>query len=53
MHGAIGTMSLIDANLTDGGIKIDQATQKGSVYDVIRLVTQKKGGDAVQTFSRI
>ncbi len=45
-------MSIAAANLTDG-IRVDQATQKGSVYDVIRLVTKKKGGDTIQTFSRI
>ena len=32
-------MSITAANLTDG-IRVDQATQKGSVYDVIHLVTQ-------------
>ncbi|KAL3143130.1 hypothetical protein ABBQ38_003399 [Trebouxia sp. C0009 RCD-2024] len=45
-------MSITAAKLTDG-IRVDRATQKGSVYDVIRLVTKKKGGDTVQTFSRI
>ena len=32
-------MSITAANLTDG-IRVDQATQKGGVYDVIQLVTQ-------------
>lgn len=32
-------MSITAANLTDG-IRVDQATKQGSVYDVIQLVTQ-------------
>ena len=40
------------ANLTDG-IRVDQAAQKGSVYDVISLVTNKTNTHVTQTFSRI
>lgn len=48
------TMTVCASGLTlSKGIKVDQATQKGSVYDVIRFVTKKKGCHAVQTFSRI
>ncbi len=45
-------MSLSAVNLTKG-IRVDQATQKGSVNDVIALVTGKKGSYATQVFSRI
>ena len=45
-------MSITTANLTDG-IRVDQATQKGSVYDVVALVTGKKGSYAIQAFSRV
>ena len=45
-------MSITAVNLTDG-IRVDQATQKGSVNDVIALVTGKKGSYAIQAFSRI
>lgn len=45
-------MSITAANLTDG-IRVDQATQKGSVYDVISVVTRKRGASIVQMFSRI
>ena len=39
-------------NLRDS-IRVDTATQKGSVYDVISVVTQRKGSYTVQVFSRI
>ena len=39
-------------NLTNG-IRVDQATQKGSVNKVIALVTGKKGSYAIQLFLRI
>ena len=45
-------MSITAANLTDG-IRVDQATQKWSVNDVIAMVTGKKGSYAIQAFSRI
>ena len=45
-------MSITGANLTDG-IRVDQATQKGSVYDVISVVTQKGNTHVTQTFSRV
>ncbi|KAL3158971.1 hypothetical protein ABBQ32_011369 [Trebouxia sp. C0010 RCD-2024] len=45
-------MSITAVNLTDG-IRVDQATQKGSVNDVIALVTGKKGSYATQVLSRI
>ncbi|DBA87362.1 TPA: hypothetical protein ACH3X1_004409 [Trebouxia sp. C0004] len=32
---------------------VDQATQKGSVYDVISMVTQKTNTHVTQTFARI
>ena len=41
MSGTTVTMSITAANLTDG-IRVDQATQKGSVYDVIQVVTGGK-----------
>lgn len=45
-------MTSIGATLTRG-IRVDKATQKGSVNDVIALVTGKKGSYATQVFSRI
>ena len=45
-------MSLTAANLTDG-IRVDQATQKGSVYDVIHIVIDKPGNYASQAWARI
>ena len=45
-------MSITAVNLTDG-IRVDQATHKGSVNDVIALVTGKKGSYVTQVFSRI
>ena len=45
-------MSIIATNLTDG-IRVDQATQKGSVYDVISVVTKSANTHVTQTFSRI
>lgn len=33
------SMNITAANLT-AGIRVDKATQKGSVYDVIQLVTK-------------
>ena len=44
-------MSITAANLTDG-IRVDQATQKGSVYDVIQLVTKATPSYAVRILSR-
>lgn len=35
------------------GIRVDKATQKGSINDVIALVTGKKGSYAIHVFSRI
>ena len=46
------TMSITAANLTDG-IRVDRATKKGSVNDVIAVITGKKGSYATQVFSRI
>ena len=45
-------MSITAANLIDG-IRVDRATQKGSVYDVVSVVTQKDNTHATQTFGRI
>ena len=45
-------MSITAANLTDG-IRVDQATQKGSVYDVIHLVCNKPGNYANQVLARV
>ena len=45
-------MSITAANLTDG-IRVDQATQKGSVYDVIKVVTKATSAYAVRILSRI
>ena len=45
-------MSITAANLTDG-IRVDQATQKGSVYDVVSVVTHKDNTHVTQTFSCI
>lgn len=45
-------MSITAVNLADG-IRVDQATQKGSINDVVALVTGKKGSYAIQVFSRI
>ena len=52
MYGTTDTMSITAANLTDG-IRVDQATQKGSVYDVIRVVTKANSAYAVRILSRI
>ena len=40
------------ANLIDG-IRVDQATQKGSVYDVIHLVCNKPSNYASQVLARV
>ena len=45
-------MSITAANLTDG-IRVDQATQQGSVYDVIHLVCNKPGNYASQVLARV
>ncbi len=45
-------MSITAANLTNG-IRVDQATQKGSVYDVVSVVTHKDNTHVTQTFSCI
>ena len=45
-------MSITAANLTDG-IRVDQTTQKGSVYDVIKVVTKATSAYAVRILSRI
>ncbi len=45
-------MSIAAVNLTDG-IRVDQATQNGSIYDVISVVTQKDNTHVTQTFARI
>ena len=45
-------MSITAANLTDG-IRVDRATQKGSIYDVISVVTQTDNTHVTQTFARI
>ena len=42
-------MSVTAANLTDG-IRVDKATQKGSVYDVIRFVTRETMGMSSRRF---
>ena len=44
-------MKLAETSLT--GIRVDRATQKGSINDVIALVTGKKGSYAIQVFLRI
>ena len=45
-------MSITAVNLTDG-IRVDRATQKGSIYDVISVVTQKDNTHVTQTLARI
>lgn len=45
-------MRITGANLTDG-IKVDQATQKGSVNDVIALVQSTKTRNAWQSMRRL
>ena len=45
-------MSITAANLTDG-IRVDQGTQKGSVYDVTRVVTGNDHRYCARIFSRI
>ena len=45
-------MSITAANLTDG-IRVDRATQKGSVYDVISMVTQRDNTHVTQALARI
>ena len=45
-------MNITAVNFTDG-IRVDQATQKGSIYDVISVVTQKDNTHVTQTFARI
>ncbi|KAL3157824.1 hypothetical protein ABBQ32_012246 [Trebouxia sp. C0010 RCD-2024] len=45
-------MSIIAVNIADG-IRVDQATQKGSVHDVVHLICQKPGNYASQTFLRL
>ena len=45
-------MSVATTDLTKG-IRVDQATQKGSVNDVIARIAGKKGSYAIQVFSRI
>ncbi|KAL0036851.1 hypothetical protein WJX77_002274 [Trebouxia sp. C0004] len=42
----MSTMSITAANLADG-IRVDQVTQKGSVYDVISVVTKATSAYAV------
>ena len=39
-------MSITAANLSDG-IRVDRATQKGSIYDVISVVTKATSAYAV------
>ena len=45
-------MSITAANLTDG-IRVDQATQKGSVYDVIQAVTRANATYSTRILARI
>ena len=45
-------MSVAAVNLTDG-IMVDQATQKGSVYDVIHVVTDGNPAYSARVLSRI
>ena len=45
-------MSVSAANLTDG-IRVDQATQKGSVYDLVHIICHKLGDYASQSFARL
>ena len=45
-------MSITAANLTDG-IRVDQATQKGSVYDVINVVTGGKAAYSARVLARL
>ena len=42
----------VAADLTKG-IRVDQATQKGSVYDVVHIICNRPGNYASQTFSRL
>ena len=45
-------MSITAADLTQG-IRVDQATQKGSVYDVIQLVTQGNPSYSARVLARV
>ena len=51
LSAVLGTSSKHE-HLTDG-IRVDQATQKGFVYDVIHLICRKPGNYASQNFSRL
>ncbi len=42
----------ITANDVTNGIRVEQATQKGYMYDVVHLTCQKPGNTR-QTFSRL
>ena len=44
------TMSITAANLTDG-IRVDQATQKGSLYNVVSVVTQRGNTHVTNIFT--
>ena len=46
------TMSITAVHLTDG-IRVNRATQKGSIYDVISVVTPKDNTHGTQTLARI
>ena len=45
-------MNSVTTGLTKG-IRVDQATQKGSVYDVIHFVTQGNSGYSARTLARL
>lgn len=45
-------MTITAVNLIDG-IRVDQATQKVSVHDVVHFICQKPGNYASQTFLRL
>ena len=45
-------MSIAAADLTQG-IRVYQATQQGSVYDVVHVICHKPGNYASQSFARL
>ncbi len=45
-------MSVTAANLIDD-IRVDKATQKGSVHDVIKLVSKRTSKHTTQSFARL
>ena len=51
-YGTTVNMSITAATITDG-IRVDQATQKGSVYDVIQMVTRANPSYSARILSRV